>query len=701
MNKRATCRCATVLMIVGVLAASQTLPVSAASAPVPTRQQVEDGGWPRQIDDPRATIIMYQPEIETFSGNTLSGRAAVSVTKTGETTPVFGAVWMDARIETDRENRMIEILDIAVTNVRIPNATPEEERELASLLEEEIPDWNLMISMDRVIAGLDLAERERESANLRMDPPTIMFVDYPAVLISIDGEPLTQPADSDGRLLRVVNTAFTIIEDTGTSTYYLYAGDDTWYASSDVASGWQVTTSVPTGVEALKPEDPDEEAFAEDAAEAEDPPAIPQIIIATEPTELIVTDGAPEYSPIMGTDLLYITNTDSDVVMEVSTQRHFVVLSGRWFAGVGLDGPWEHIAPDELPGDFSRIPPESEMGSLLISVPDTPESNDAVLDQQIPQTAAIDRSATLAVEYDGDPQFAAIEGMSMQYAVNSATQVLLDDGRYFAVDEGVWFVSDTPEGPYRVATERPAEVDSIPASCPNYNVKYVYIYDVQPQVVYVGYTPGYSYSYVYGGTVIYGTGYYYAPWYGAVYYPRPPTWGFHVRYNPWYGWGFGFSYSTGRFTFSIGYGGYGGAWRRPYYGYRRGYHRGWHNGYRSGARAGYRAGQRQSARNNIYRNQRNSDRVTNRPATANRPTAGTATNRANNVYSNGNGDVFRQNQNGNWQQRGGSGWENRQPSTQQRSQLDRSAQSRSRGTNRTNSARSSRPSRSRGGGRRR
>ena len=96
----------------------------------------------------------------------------------------------------------------------------------------------------------------------------------------------------------------------------------------------------------------------------------------------------------------------------------------------------------------------------------------------------------------------------MQYAVNTASQVLLSDGQYFAVDDGVWFVSNTPEGPYRVATERPAEVDSIPASCPNYNVKYVYIYDVQPQVVYVGYTPGYSYSYVYGGTVIYGTGYY-------------------------------------------------------------------------------------------------------------------------------------------------------------------------------------------------
>ena len=377
MNKRTTYRCATVLMIVGVLAAGQAIPASAASAPARNRQQAEeDGGWPRQIDHPRATIIMYQPEIETFSGNTLSGRAVVSVTRTGETTPVFGAVWMDSRIATDRESRMIEILDVSITNVRFPNATPEDEQGLAGLLEEEIPGWNLMISMDRVIAGLDLAERKRESANLRMDPPTIMFVDYPAVLISIDGAPLTQPADSDSRLLRVVNTAFTIIEDTGTSTHYLYAGADVWYASSDVASGWRVTTSVPTAVEALKPEDPDEEAFAGDEADAEDPPAVPRIIIATEPTELIVTDGAPEYSPITGTDLLYITNTDSDVLMEVATQRHFVVLSGRWYAGAGLEGPWKHVAPDELPGDFSRIPPESEMGSLLINVPNTQLASD-------------------------------------------------------------------------------------------------------------------------------------------------------------------------------------------------------------------------------------------------------------------------------------------------------------------------------------
>jgi len=701
MKTRALCRLAAVFLFAVALAASQTPASGAVAAVVSAPQSDDDGGWPRQIDDDRATIIMYQPEIEQFQGNTLSGRAAVSVTVNEEgAAPVFGVVWMDARIETDRETRMVEIVDVSVTNVRFPDATPEEERAFIELLEDEVPQWNLAISMDRLIAGLDVANRERESANLRMDPPTILVVDYPAVLISIDGEPLTQPVDSDGRYMRVVNSAFTIIQDTGTNTYYLYAGEDAWYASSDVASGWQITTNVPTVVSALQPPPPEIEGGDEAEEEAEDPAAVPAIIIATEPTELIVTEGSPQYAPILGTDLLYVTNSESDIVMEVSTQRHLVILSGRWYASPSLQGPWEHIPPDQLPDDFGKIPPESEMGHLLVSVPDTLESNEAVLDQQMPQTAAIDRSAALDVEYDGDPQFAPVEGTSMEYALNTGTQVLRAEGRYYAVDEGVWFVSDTPEGPYAVATARPGEVDSIPASCPNYNVKYVYIYDVQPEVVYVGYTPGYTSSYVYGGTVIYGTGYYYVPWYATVYYPRPPTWGFHVRYNPWYGWGFGFSYNTGRFTFSIGFGGWGGhggAWGRPYYGYRGGYHRGWHNGYRAGARAGYRAGQRTAVRNNMYRTQNNRARVANQPARANRPTAGTAPNRANNVYSDRSGNVFRENQSGNWQGRSGGTWENRQPSTQNRTQLDRSSQVRSRGTARTQSSRSSRPARGSGG----
>ena len=85
----------------------------------------------------------------------------------------------------------------------------------------------------------------------------------------------------------------------------------------------------------------------------------PTIIMATVPTELIVTDGEPEYKPV-GTDLLYVDNSESDVLVEIATQRHFVLLSGRWFAAPGVDGPWSFVASDALPESFKEIPEDSD-----------------------------------------------------------------------------------------------------------------------------------------------------------------------------------------------------------------------------------------------------------------------------------------------------------------------------------------------------
>ena len=243
--------------------------------------------------------------------------------------------------------------------------------------------------------------------------------------------------------------------------------------------------------------------------------------------------------------------------MELGSQRHFVLLSGRWFAGEGLDGPWSFVAADALPESFASIPADSDVGHLRVWVAGTEEAQEAVYDAAIPQTAAVPRDQTIEVTYDGAPQFAPVEGTSLYYATNTPEQVLRDRGRYFCVKDGVWYESASAYGPWQVATEVPDEIREIPASSPMHNTKYVYIYESTPEVVYVGYYPGYTHSYVHHGVVVYGTGWYYRPWWGAVYYPRPVTYGFHVRWNPWWGWSFGFSYSTGRFTFGIGFGGWG------------------------------------------------------------------------------------------------------------------------------------------------
>ena len=673
--------------------------------------------WPRQIIVSEGKIVVYQPQPETFEDNELTARAAVSVTPDGETEPVFGTVWMSARLETDRDTRTTTVVDVEVTRVRFPEATPEQEQRLASILEEVIPRWELVISMDRLLTSLELAESRRKAAeNLDTDPPTIIFSTDPAVLVTIDGDPQLRPVEGSD-LMRVVNTPFTIIFSSSARTYYLYAGEDAWYTASDWAGPWKLTSTVPTSVAALAPPAEDEEVEGESEEDGEEPGPPPRIIVATEPTELIVSDGEPLYTPITGTDLLYMSNTESDVLLEIESQKHFLLLSGRWFASKPLEGPWTFVPSDQLPATFGQIPWESDVGHLRMFIAGTEEAEEAVMDSQIPQTSAIDRSAAkLDVTYDGEPKFEPISDTGLEYAVNTASSVIKVGNAYYACDQAVWFVADSPKGPWVVTESVPDKVYTIPPESPVYNVTYVYVYDSTPEVVYVGYYPGYMGSYVYGGTIVYGTGYYYSGWYGSYYYARPATWGFHVRYNPYTGWGFGFSYHSGPFHFYVGGGGWyrGGWWGpMPYRGYGRGYHRGWHHGARAGYRAGYRAGQRQGHRNNIYRTQRNVARNAPRATPAARPQSTVARGQANNVYADRTGNVHRKTDQG-WQQRTQSGWQSSQgvdrsmasnrASTQQ--QLDRSHQARQQGTARTNSYQRSQPSRqsggrSRGGGGRR
>ena len=687
------------------------------------------GEWPREVKVSQGVVVIYQPQPEKLEGNRLSGRAAVSVELKGSTEPVFGAVWFEARLDTDRGERTAIIEDVSVTRVRFPEQDEEKAKKLGALLEKEIPKWNLPISMDRLMTTLEHAEtREKAAEKINTDPPKILFVTEPAVLINLDGKPRLQPEDGT-ELMRVVNTPFTILFVSAKKTYYLYADKDTWYTAGDITGEWKVAQKIPSEVASRAPK---EEADPEEQGEEdqEKPGPSPRVILSTEPTELISCTGKPEYTPISGTDLLYMSNTDSDVLMHIKKQQHYILISGRWYASAKLEGPWQYVPGEKLPPDFARIPEDSQMGTVLYAVPGTDVAKDAVMDAQVPQTASIDRkNATLTVDYDGNPKFETISGTKMVYAVNTATPVIRVGKTYFACDQAVWFTSYSATGSWLVATSVPDEIYTIPPECPIYHVTFVRVYSSTPEVVYIGYTSGYTTTYVYHNTVVYGTGYWYPYWYGRYYYPRPATWGFHVRWNPWTGFRFGLSYSNGPFRFTIGGGGwYRGGWWGPgrYRGYRRGYRHGYRRGRNAGYRAGYRSGSRTSAGQNMYRNQRNQSRVKgSAPKPGIKGNARTASKRPNNVYSDRNGNVHRKTDAG-WQKRTKDGWQSEKgqsarkqkmqtqgkqtaPSSQVRSSpkssnktrdLNRSYQTRQRGNQRSqsyNKARTRSSGRSRGG----
>lgn len=175
-------------------------------------------------------------------------------------------------------------------------------------------------------------------------------------------------------------------------------------------------------------------------------------------------------------------------------------------------------------------------------VPGTSENAEARLKASIPEKARIslDGSVTVGLAYSGDPKFETIDGTSLTYAVNTNEPVIKVGDKYFVLKDGVWFVGDTPTGPFAVAKAVPDETYTIPPSSPIYNATYVRIYDTESDAVWFGYTMGYLRAYLAWDTFFCGTGWHYDDycnygWAGGGYWPhylRPVTYGVGAFYNP-------------------------------------------------------------------------------------------------------------------------------------------------------------------------
>ncbi len=612
--------------------------------------------WPRSLTVSDGSLVkIYEIQPESLQGNTLKARAAFSFSGRDGKDPAFGTFWMVARVETDRDNRLVHIISVKVPNVKLSPQSDvvnvslnylraEMETDyLKSELETGIPTLNLDLSLDALLASLDMSTEEKNlSKGLNTNPPDIIYQSRPSLLVLIDGEPMIR-YNKDWGVDVVVNTPFTMIKGND-GRFYLY-GAHHWYESPAATGPYTYVRTVPSSLEkvqctvdSLSNADPG----YEDAGTAADS-SVSNIVVRTRPAELIQSDGDPMFTPIPGTDLEYVVNSHNDIFRVTGSGQYYVLLSGRWYRSGHLEGSWQYVSSDALPAGFAKIPEGSPKDKILASVAGTPAAREAVMDAQIPQTARVDRKNTrVNVTYDGAPQFEDIPGTHLQFAFNTPIPVISYQGKYYAVDKGVWFEASKPTGPWQVCTARPEEVDLIPPTCPVYNVKYVHIYDVTPDWVYVGYTPGYLNTFVFGPTVVYGTGFYYHPWRGHVFYPRPWTWGFNMWYDPWIGWTFGLDYGPDWINVDVAWGGgfwFGGWWgpvvyRPPYIAWNPA-HRGLYgrNSYRPGEHL-FRYG------NNIYHD---------RPGILDRePSERVTTDREGNVY--------RRNTQGNWDERHDGAW---------------------------------------------
>ena len=481
----------------------------------------------------KVEILDVSPEFKAGENGTIEMSSAFIAKQTNSSEELFGSFWAEFDYKKGNSNGIYKVENWDVKDIRLAEDLTQDEaeqiksafyNELASRFNEfpksEID--NVLNDQNHIISGFN------------NEAPPIIYTNQPSALIVIDGDPYYEVLDS--RFSRISNAAAFIVKDNKKEVYYMYGGG-LWFSSDNVLEGWEYNSNVPGKVSRIMKKHA-RDLYDSMQNEQFQSRIVPDIIVTTEPAELISTNGKPKFVLIPNTNLGYAENSDAELFRDLNSNRFYALFSGRWFVSDKLEGNWQYVAQGKLPKDFANIPETHDKSNVLVSVPGTKAAINAVRDAQVPNITKKDINTILSktIEYNGEPEFAAIEGTDLSYAVNTSNPVLLWNNRYYLVDDAVWYNSSSPYGPWQIATMRPVGVENIPANNPLYNIKYVHVYKNTDRVVYTGYTSGYTGSYVYGPTVVFGTGFHYYGWHGHYYYHHPMTYGFGFFYDPFYGW---------------------------------------------------------------------------------------------------------------------------------------------------------------------
>jgi hypothetical protein len=323
--------------------------------------------WPVQIDLGNATVLVYSPQVNSWDGNVLDFRSAVGIKAAGTGAETFGVIWALARTQVDRVTRTVTLEDLRIVKRNFP-ALPGNGQSYIAELDQRLATDVRTVALDRLEASLAVAGVKPPTVATRNDPPQIVVSYTPAILVPIAGKPVIKPVASNTRYERVINTGAAIVR-LG-DTWYLHVYDG-WLSSTSLSGPWTQPWRTPWGLDAAGRDlaKSGKADLLDGGTKADPKPSlangVPAIYVTEVPTELLVFQGQPNLVPVTGTGLLWASNTSADVIVDTVTSNYYVLISGRWYRGPALTGPWSYVAANALPADFAKIPKDSHAGVVL------------------------------------------------------------------------------------------------------------------------------------------------------------------------------------------------------------------------------------------------------------------------------------------------------------------------------------------------
>ena len=461
--------------------------------------------WPQTTQVDGATYTMNQPSFTGLSSNTVTMRSVVQVSGNGSSAK-SGTVTMTAFIAPSDVAGLVEVNGFKVTG-----ADGSIDADASAALEKQLQGMAFTIPLASLVQDItvDAARNEKGLSNAT---PDIVVTGEGAVLVSVAGTPVLSPLGSTG-WKRVTNTPFILLQSND-SAWWVRLGTSTWMKASGLTDRYAPASAAPPQavIDALGVVPAAPASLQQDiqrvGATAPKPPAV---LVVTRPTVLVSIDGAMKLRQV-APGINEVTNANQMLLVRDASPRNWVLASGRWFSCDTLTGPWKYVPPSDLPSDFAKIQPSGlGISTALASVPGTRQAKEAAVSTNLVRTIVLDRSkAACDVSWKGEPAWQPVQGTSMKYASNASQPVIQVGDAFYCCDSAAWFKASAAKGPWTLCDSVPADIYTIPASCPVYPCTFVEVYGSTKDSVTFGFTSGYMGSYMQDGAAVYGTGYDYA-----------------------------------------------------------------------------------------------------------------------------------------------------------------------------------------------
>jgi hypothetical protein len=476
----------------------------APATPAPAQAAQPSNEWPQKTQVDGVSYTLNQPSFTGLTSNTVTMRSVAQVSGNGS--DKSGTVTMTASIAASDVAGLVEVSGFSVTGTdgSIDSAA-------GTAIQNQLKGMAFTIPLSTLVQDISV-DAARNETGLSNAAPDIVVTGEAAVLVSVAGNPALSPVGGTG-WKRVTNTPFMLLQSQDGS-WWVRLGTSTWMTAKGMTDRYAPATSAPPQavIDALgkMPATPGD--LQQDIERVGSRPATPPaVLVVTRPTVLVSIQGAMKLRQVAA-GIQEVTNANQTMLVRDASPRNWVLAAGRWFCCDTLTGPWKFVPPAELPKDFAKIQASGlRITSALASVPGTRQAKEAAVNTGLVRTIVLDRSkATCDVTWHGEPNFQPIQGTKMAYATNASQPVIQLGGSFYCCDSAAWFTATAAKGPWTLCDSVPADIYTIPASCPVYPCTFVEIYGSSKDSVTFGFTSGYMGSYMQDGAAVFGTGYDYA-----------------------------------------------------------------------------------------------------------------------------------------------------------------------------------------------